>query len=74
MAYRMLGYLGRAKDVVQDAWGKWQRREAVGETPKAYLIKIVTRSASYELGYCTGSSTSTTASWRTRSSRRAGNS
>jgi len=44
LAYRMLGSVGDAEDVVQDAWLRW--REANAEdvaTPRAYLARIVTR-------------------------------
>lgn len=43
LAYRMLGEVARAEDIVQDAWLRWQRREVEVESPKAYLIKTVTR-------------------------------
>ena len=43
LAYRMLGELGRAEDVVQEAWVRWQKRADEVEAPKAFLIKVVTR-------------------------------
>jgi RNA polymerase sigma-70 factor, ECF subfamily len=48
-AYRMLGELARAEDAVQDAWLRWQRRDADVDDPKAYLIKMVTRLCLNEL-------------------------
>jgi RNA polymerase sigma-70 factor (ECF subfamily) len=44
LAYRMLGSLSDAEDIVQDAWLRW--REAARETiadPRAYLARVVTR-------------------------------
>ena len=49
LAYRMLGDLGRAEDVVQEAWIRWERREVVVESPPAYLVKTVTRLCLNEL-------------------------
>lgn len=50
LAYRMLGDLARAEDVVQEAWVRWQRRDAVRvDAPKAFLVKIVTRLCLNEL-------------------------
>jgi RNA polymerase sigma-70 factor (ECF subfamily) len=49
LAYRMLGDMARAEDIVQDAWLRWQRREAVVDAPKAYLVKITTRLCLNEL-------------------------
>jgi len=44
LAYRMLGSVAEAEDVVQDAWLRWQRRRAgQPENPQAYLTRIVTR-------------------------------
>lgn len=46
LAYRLLGSLMDAEDVVQDAWLRWQNAAAaatVVETPRAYLSSIVTR-------------------------------
>lgn len=44
LAYRMLGSVAEAEDVVQDAWLRWQEveREKV-ENPRAYLSAIATR-------------------------------
>jgi RNA polymerase sigma-70 factor, ECF subfamily len=46
VAYRMLGTVADAEDIVQDAWLRWSgaERSAVAE-PKAYLIRIVTNTA-----------------------------
>ena len=43
LAYRMLGSLSEAEDVVQDAWLRWSRVEEGVDTPAAYLTRIVTR-------------------------------
>jgi RNA polymerase sigma-70 factor (ECF subfamily) len=49
-AYRMLGDLGRAEDMVQEAWLRWEgRREAEVESPRAYLVTLVTRLCLNEL-------------------------
>ncbi|MGW2489955.1 RNA polymerase sigma factor SigJ [Streptomyces sp. NPDC001606] len=46
VAYRMLGRVADAEDVVQDTWLRWSRadREEVRE-PRAYLVRITTRLA-----------------------------
>jgi RNA polymerase sigma-70 factor (TIGR02957 family) len=46
VAYRMLGTVADAEDIVQDAWLRWSGadRSAV-EDPKAYLVRIVTNTA-----------------------------
>ncbi|HET6857832.1 MAG TPA: RNA polymerase sigma factor SigJ [Streptomyces sp.] len=46
VAYRMLGRVADAEDVVQDAWLRWsaQERDDVRE-PRAYLVRITTRLA-----------------------------
>jgi RNA polymerase sigma-70 factor (TIGR02957 family) len=46
VAYRMLGTVADAEDIVQDAWLRWTAsgRSQVDE-PKAYLIRIVTNAA-----------------------------
>ena len=49
LAYRMLGDVGRAEDMVQEAWLRWQRREGVIERPKAFLVTVVTRLCLNEL-------------------------
>jgi RNA polymerase sigma-70 factor (ECF subfamily) len=50
-AYRMLGDLGRAEDMVQEAWLRWEgRKEAEVDSPRAYLVTLVTRLCLNELG------------------------
>lgn len=49
LAYRMLGEVARAEDIVQDAWLRWQGRHAEVDSPKAYLIKMVARLCLNEL-------------------------
>lgn len=49
-AYRMLGDLGRAEDTVQDAWLRWDgRQESDLDSPRAYLVTLVTRLCLNEL-------------------------
>ncbi|MDB5218056.1 MAG: polymerase sigma-70 factor [Myxococcaceae bacterium] len=52
LAYRMLGDVGRAQDIVQEAWLRWHHRPAdvAIEVPKAFLVTVVTRLALTELG------------------------
>jgi RNA polymerase sigma-70 factor (ECF subfamily) len=49
LAYRMLGDFGRAQDIVQEAWLRWQQRQVEAESPKAFLLTIVTRLCLNEL-------------------------
>ncbi|UXY18501.1 RNA polymerase sigma-70 factor [Streptomyces cynarae] len=46
VAYRMLGRVADAEDVVQEAWLRWSRadRDTVRE-PRAYLVRVTTRLA-----------------------------
>jgi RNA polymerase sigma-70 factor (ECF subfamily) len=50
LAYRMLGDMGRAEDMVQEAWLRWQQHEREAESPRAYLLTVVTRLCLNELG------------------------
>jgi RNA polymerase sigma-70 factor (ECF subfamily) len=44
LAYRMLGSLAEADDVLQDAWIRWQNaNRAEIESPAAFLTRVVTR-------------------------------
>jgi RNA polymerase sigma-70 factor (ECF subfamily) len=48
-AYRMLGDLGRAEDMVQEAWLRWSGRHVEAASPRAYLVTLVTRLCFNEL-------------------------
>jgi len=50
LAYKMLGELSGAEDVVQEAWLRWQRRPARVESPRAFLLTTVTHLCLDELG------------------------
>jgi len=43
LAYRMLGSVTEAEDVVQDAWLRWSRVDVSVDAPSAYLTRVVTR-------------------------------
>lgn len=43
LAYRMLGEVTEAQDVVQDAWLRWDRAGAAADNPQAWLVQVVTR-------------------------------
>ncbi|MDP1631797.1 MAG: sigma-70 family RNA polymerase sigma factor [Caulobacter sp.] len=43
LAYRMLGSVSEAQDVVQDAWLRWDRAGAAADNTRAWLIQAVTR-------------------------------
>ena len=43
LSYRMLGDMGRAEDMVQDAWLRWHERRSEAESPRAFLVTLVTR-------------------------------
>lgn len=46
IAYRMLGAVADAEDVVQDAWLRWHGAErAALENPEAWLVRVTTRLA-----------------------------
>jgi RNA polymerase sigma-70 factor (ECF subfamily) len=49
LAYRMLGDMGRAEDIAQEAWLRWQARDAQVDSPKAFLLTIVMRLSLNEL-------------------------
>ena len=48
-AYRMLGDLGRAEDIVQEGWLRWDGRRVEVDSPRAYLVTLVTRLCLNEL-------------------------
>ncbi len=50
LAYRMLGDVGRAEDMAQEAWLRWQAAPEEVESARAYLVTIVTRLCLNELG------------------------
>jgi RNA polymerase sigma-70 factor, ECF subfamily len=43
LAYRMLGSVSEAEDVVQDAWLRWTRAGAEVADPAAWLVRVTTR-------------------------------
>jgi RNA polymerase sigma-70 factor (ECF subfamily) len=49
LAYRMLGDVGRAEDVVQEAWLRWHGHSERVESPRAFLVTVVTRLCLNEL-------------------------
>jgi RNA polymerase sigma-70 factor (ECF subfamily) len=49
LAYRMLGDLGRAEDVVQEAWLRWDGHSDGVANPRAFLVTVVTRLCLNEL-------------------------
>jgi RNA polymerase sigma-70 factor (ECF subfamily) len=49
LAYRMLGDIGRAEDMVQDAWLRWEAHADAVESPQAFLVTVVTRLCLNEL-------------------------
>jgi RNA polymerase sigma-70 factor (ECF subfamily) len=49
LAYRMLGDVGRAEDMVQEAWLRWEQHAVEATSPKAYLVTVVTRLCLNEL-------------------------
>jgi RNA polymerase sigma-70 factor (ECF subfamily) len=49
LAYRMLGDFSRAEDMVQEAWLRWDARSVEVESPRAFLLTVVTRLCLNEL-------------------------
>jgi RNA polymerase sigma-70 factor (ECF subfamily) len=43
LAYRMLGSVAEAEDVVQDAWLRWQQVDKEVDSPAAFLTRVVSR-------------------------------
>lgn len=44
IAYRMLGRVSEAEDMVQEVWLRWQKQDATAiESPKAWLVAATTR-------------------------------
>jgi len=50
LAYRMLGDMGRAEDVVQDVWMRYSGAQPQVHYPRAFLLKVTTRLCLNELG------------------------
>lgn len=49
LAYRMLGDVARAQDMVQEAWLRWHHRDVEVHNPKGFLLTVVTRLCLNEL-------------------------
>jgi RNA polymerase sigma-70 factor (ECF subfamily) len=50
LAYRMLGDMAAAEDIVQEAWIRWHDHNTEPDSPRAFLVTIVTRLCLNELG------------------------
>ena len=50
IAYRMMGSVSEAEDIVQEAFLRWERTTVEVSSPRAYLSKAVTRLCLDELG------------------------
>lgn len=50
IAYRMMGSVSEAEDIVQEAFLRWQRAPKDVSSPRAFLSKVVTRLCLDELG------------------------
>jgi RNA polymerase sigma-70 factor, ECF subfamily len=50
IAYRMMGSVAEAEDIVQEAFLRWERTTDDVSSPKAFLSKVVTRLCLDELG------------------------
>jgi RNA polymerase sigma-70 factor, ECF subfamily len=50
IAYRMLGSVADAEDMVQEAWLRWDATDADVQNPRAYLARTVTNLALNHLG------------------------
>ena len=49
LAYRMLGELSRAEDIVQETWLRWQGRQVAVDAPRAFLLQVATHLCLNEL-------------------------
>ncbi len=49
LAYRMLGDAARAQDTVQEAWLRWDCHDGIADSPRAFLVTVVTRLCLNEL-------------------------
>lgn len=50
LAYRMLGEISRAEDIVQDAWLRWREHSGAVARPRSFLLTMVARLCLDELG------------------------
>jgi RNA polymerase sigma-70 factor (ECF subfamily) len=49
LAYRMLGDAARAEDMVQEAWLRWREHRDEVESPRAWLLQVVSNLCLHEL-------------------------